>query len=78
MRESRGESIFDSIVGNGNYAKDKEEAQRVFDRQLREAVRLLMQCKEGRVFLRWLGRGTSPQSILQLILDHEEERHVHG
>ncbi len=71
-----GESIFDSIVGNGSYAKEKEDAQRLFDFQLREAVRLLMTCKEGRVFLRWLGRGASAQSILQLILDHEEEKHV--
>ncbi len=56
-------------------SKHKQAVQN-FDRHMKEAVRLLMQRKEGRTFLRWLGMGQSAQSILQLIMDYQEENHV--
>ncbi len=71
-----GSNIFDSILGNQESVHEKEEERRSFDMSMRRAVSWLMQCKEGRVFLRWLGRGASPQAILQLILDYEEEKYV--
>ncbi len=66
-------NIFQTVQGQHT---DQAEASRIFDRQIREAVRQLMQYKEGRVFLRWLGMGQSAHSILQRILDYEEEKHV--
>ncbi len=64
-------------VFNTLHHKDHEvqKAQKSFDRALREAVRLLMVRREGRLFLRWLGTGQSAQSILQLIMEYEEEKH---
>ncbi len=66
-------NIFNTIQKN-NTAHNG--AVQDFDRHMRNAVRLLMQQKEGRTFLRWLGMGQSAQSILQLIMDYEEEKHV--
>ncbi len=66
-------NIFNSISG---IASEHQEARQSFNRHMQEAVRLLMQCKEGRTFLRWLGTGQSAQSILQLIMDYAEEKHV--
>ncbi len=67
------ENIFSTVQGQQENAQ--QEAQRNFDRHMREAVRGLMARKEGRVFLRWLGAGQSAQSILQLIMAYEEEKH---
>ncbi len=68
------ENIFASIQGQ---RENVQEAQRTFDKQMKEAVRGLMARKEGRVFLRWLAAGHSAQgaqNILQLIMDYEEEK----
>ncbi len=65
--------IFNSIHGN---KCEHKEATQAFNRHMREAIRMLMQRKEGRAFLRWLGLGQSAQNILQLIMDYEEEKHV--
>ncbi len=65
------DNIFNSICGHD---QEHEEAKQHFNRHMREAIRLLMQCREGRTFLRWLGSGQSAQSILQLIMDYEEEK----
>ncbi len=67
------DNIFKSISGNDH---GQEQARQSFNRHMREAVRQLMQRKEGRIFLRWLGTGPSAQSILQLIMDYEEEKNV--
>ncbi len=67
------DNIFTSISGHGH---KHEQARQSFKRHMQEAVRQLMQRKEGRIFLRWLGTGPSAQSILQLIMDYEEEKNV--
>ncbi len=67
------ENIFNTMQG---HKQEHQKAVHNFDRQMKEAVRLLMQRKEGRTFLRWLGMGQTAQSILQLIMDYEEEKNV--
>ncbi len=69
------ENIFSAVQPKPVHAEEAMKARRAFDRHMREAVRLLMARKEGRVFVRWLGAGQSAQSILQLIMDYEEEKH---
>ncbi len=69
------ENIFTAVQGKHEATQQHEEARRLFDRHMREAVRGLMAHKEGRTFLRWLGAGQSAQSILQLIMDYEEEKY---
>ncbi len=64
-------NVFHSVQGQH---QEQQDATRIFDNHIREAVRQLMHRKEGRVFLRWLGMGQSAQNILQLILDYEEEK----
>ncbi len=66
-------NIFNSMQEKN---QQHQKAVQNFDRHMKEAVRLLMQKKEGRTFLRWLGMGQSAQSILQLIMDYEEEKNV--
>ncbi len=66
-------AIFDTL--NGEH-KDHERRAQSFDRDMKKAVRLLMERKEGRVFLRWLGYGQSSMQILQLLMDYEEEKYV--
>ncbi len=66
------ENIFESMHSK---TLATQKAQKSFDRSMREAMRMLMGNQEGRMFLRWLGSGQNAQSILQLIMDYEEERH---
>ncbi len=71
------ENIFQTLQGQAVQGQDIQsiEARRSFDKDIREAMRVLMGRKEGRVFIRWLGAGQSAHSILQLIMAYEEEKH---
>ncbi len=69
------ENIFTAVQAKQGDVQEGLQARRAFDRHVREAVRMLMARKEGRVFMRWLGAGQSAHSILQCIMDYEEEKH---
>lgn len=52
-----------------------QEADR-FDRDMREAVRLLMQRREGRVFINWLIQGQDSRNIMRRVMEYMEALHV--
>lgn len=56
--------------------KAQKEAADRRDRDMREAVRMLMTRREGRVFMHWLIDGQDPRAIMRRVLEYVEETHV--
>ena len=50
----------------------REEAVERFDRDMREAVRLLMTRREGRTFITWLLEGQDPRAIMRRVMEYVE------
>lgn len=57
-------------------SRSGRETARRFDRDMKEAVRLLMTRREGRVFVQWLIEGQDVRAIMRRVLDYLEEKHV--
>lgn len=65
------DDVFDGITSN---SADNQSAK--IDADLREAMRMLMSRREGRVFVQWLTYGQDPRTITRLVMAHVEEMYV--
>ena len=66
-------NVFEALEQDSQTGK---EAARRFDRDMKEAVRLLMTRREGRVFVQWLIEGQDVRAIMRRVLEYLEEKHA--